>query len=284
MAAAVVGLVAVQAFFLPTLNPLIWGEVLLIGSMIVVQRLGASKRVHERWLRERYLAERLRCSVFTFLFRHSAGDHGPVHRSFLDSGERSNAWAGTVKALPLEGKPEWDLDSDLDEVKRLLSERWVKNQRKYHDNTANSSKKALERIEHFGLGFLVATIVAAVLHALGIGHHTPLDHFWEAFVARGHHGEAVHTPWTVGSLLTILAILLPALSASMNAIKHSLEMHKVGLRSERIAEGLDPFLNRIREAEDTAALARVVDHLEAFFLREHEEWFSLVSHKTADVG
>ena len=284
-AAAVVALVATQALFLPALTPLIWGEVLLILSMIAVQRAGASRGVHPRWLEERYLAERLRCAVFTFLFRGRKDEHGAgPQRSFLASGERSIAWAAVVDALPTEDRPAWDPATNLDAVKELLVRGWVESQRRYHERAAARSHAALERIERVGLGFLVATLFAAVLHALGVGHHTPLVRFWEAVVGGGHGDGGHPTAWTVGNLLTILAIVLPAISASMNAIKHALEMHKVGLRSERVAAGLVPFSDRLRAATDATALAAVVDELEGYFLREHEEWFSLVSHKTADVG
>lgn len=258
--ATVVALVAVQTLFLPSLPQIIWGEVLIIGVMLWVQHRSKRRGNHPRWLEHRYVAERLRTGIFTFPLRDAAGDSAG-HQSLLDPGERCAAWHAALERLALEDRPLIDVPAALPALRRFIAEGWCANQRGYHENVTLRSHKSLAQIELWGMVFLLVTIAAAVLHALGVGHHS----------AAGH-------------IFTLLALVLPAVAAAMNAIKHSLELHKLGLRSERMSEGLQRFGAAIAATKDTPTLTNQVLELERFFLWEHEEWFSLLSFKKADVG
>lgn len=259
-ATLVVALVAAQALFLPSHAWIIWGEVLLIGWMLWRQRASTRAGDHALWLEHRYVAERLRTGIFTLPFRDAAGEV-TGHQSLLDPGARSDAWARTTARLEPRSRPTVDLAAGFAPMKRLAAEAWCGAQRAYHARTAARNHGVLAQVERWGLALLLVTIAAAVLHALGVGHHTPLE-----------------------QILTFLALILPAASASMNAIKHSLELHKMGLRSDRMTEGLARYRAAIDAAEDPAALGERILELERFFLWEHEEWFSLLSFKKPDVG
>jgi hypothetical protein len=259
-AALVVALVAAQALFLPGHAWIIWGEVLLIGGMLWRQRASTRAGDHTRWLEHRYVAERLRTGVFTFPFRDAAGEL-PGPRSLLAPGARNDAWARAMAQLAPKARPVVDIAAAFGPIRRLVTEAWCGDQSAYHARTGTRNHAILGQVERWGLALLLVTVAAAVLHALGVGHHTPLEH-----------------------ILTFLALVLPAVSASMNAIKHSMELHKMGLRSENMAEGLARFRAAIDTAEDPATLGARILELERFFLWEHEEWFSLLSFKKADVG
>ncbi len=259
-AAVVIALVAGQALFLVEHAWLIWGEVALIGWMLWRQRQSTKAGDHARWLEHRYVAERLRTGVYTFPFRDASGEVSG-HRSLLDPGARSDAWRKAMSELEPQERPVVDTTAALVPLKRLAAEALCEGQRAYHLRTASRSHGILQHVEHWGLAMLLVTIAAAVMHALHVGHGTPVEH-----------------------VFTFLALVLPAVSASMNAIKHSLELHKLGLRSERMAEGLARYRAAIGEAKEPAALEDRILELERFFLWEHEEWFSLLSFKKADVG
>jgi hypothetical protein len=283
-----VAIVVVQTLFLPDDYQLIWLEVVLILAMIGVHRRDHHGRWLERWMESRFLAEKLRYGSFTFLFGscEPGADAGGSRRSLLIPTERDVAWESICERIGRSARPDLPLEEYIDALKRFLLERWLIPQRDYHRACAQRYHVKHERIEHLGLAMLLATIGAAVLHAFGMGHHTPLVDPSAWFGHQGGHadGSGAETPVTFGNLLTLVAIVLPAASASLNAIKHVFELRKMALRSEAMVERIaeyEALLERITRVED---LRQLVIEAERLFMNEHEEWHSLLSFKRADVG
>ena len=283
--AAVIGLVICQALFLPHHYYLIWGEVIALGGMLYLQRRDRLGRYHDRWMEARYLAERLRCSIFAWAVRDEAGirRRAAVPRSFLADEERGKVWEAVLDQVDFADKPDIDPTGERETLRGFLATHWLEPQRAYHLRAAHRNHGTMSKLERMGQAFLIITIVAALMHALGLGHYTPLWRPWEIFA----HPEVdpCHPPvFTIGNLLVVLAILLPAISSAANAIKGSMEYHKLALRSHQVADGIKRLQEDLEAAADGDALKAVVDHAEELFLAEHEEWFSLVTHKEVEVG
>lgn len=278
-AAAVIGIVIAQTLFWPLHVWLIWGEVALIAAMLFVQRWDRKGQFHSMWMQSRFLAEKLRCGFYTFLFKTEEREKDGTPASFLAIQERSAAWESLLESMDFSSRPDIDLEAEREVVVSFIQRSWLAGQKSYHRKTAHLKHHGFEKVERIGYVFLLVTIAAAILHALGVGHYTPWSRPWDLFF----HGDP-GTTWTVGNSLTLVAILLPAVSASLNAIKNGLEMHKMALRSHRVADGIEPFEKALADCTNMKQVREVVGYIERFFLAEHEEWHSLIAHKEADVG
>jgi len=281
-----VAIVVIQTLFLPDRYSLIWLEVVLILAMIAVHRLDHRGRWLERWMESRFIAEKLRYGAFTFPFGLCGpGDESAgARRSLLTASERDVAWDEICERLAQSGRPELSLEDSLDALKRFVRERWLVPQRRYHRACAHRHHAKHERMENLGLAMLLITIGAAVLHAFGIGHHTPL---FDPGAWLGHeqaHGGGHGSRLTVGNVLTLVAIVLPAASASLNAVKHVFELRKMALRSHAMVEGIGEYETLLEGIGEVEELRRLVSAVERLFMNEHEEWHSLLSFKRADVG
>ena len=289
-AALVVGIVIMQTLFLPQLHQLIWFEVALIAAMLLVQTLDRHGRYRDRWMEHRFLAEKLRFAAFTLIWH----DEGEISssiasaRSLLETGLRHQSWQEALSRIDLSAKPEVEVADEMPRVMAFIRENWLENQRRYFAKTKERNHRALNRMEGFGLVLLLVTILAAVLHALGVGHHTPISGILGFLEPSAHAAEGggghYEGSYTVGNLLIVLAILFPAVSASMNAIKHSLEHHKLCLRAARALDGIVEYERLLDQVPDAATLGRLVHDMDHFFMLEHEEWYALVSNKSVDVG
>jgi hypothetical protein len=249
--------------------------------MIGVHRLDHRGRWLEQWMENRFLAEKLRYASFTLLLEGCGSVGAGRGRSFLAPGERDDAWRAVCREIGADTRPRIDVAAELPVIRRFLMEKWLEPQRRYHGACARRYGHKYERLERTGLVLLVVTICAAVLHALGVGHHTPIADPAAWFGA--HEGHA-HTRWTFGNLLTLIAVVLPAASASLNAVKHVFELKKMALRSSRMVQNIEDFQNSLEQVEEPAELHALVRELEQLFMSEHEEWHALLSFKRADVG
>lgn len=288
-AALVVGIVIFQTLFWPGFHELIWGEVALITLMLFVQVRDDRQRLRHRWMERRFLAEKLRCSVFVWPFTGGVASDAedPEALSLLAPGERGRGWQDTVAGIDFAAMPRVGADSPARDLAGFLSAKWLEPQRRYCERSRRRNERTLKALELFGRGLLMVTIAAAVLHALGVGHHTPLASLLEpvASAAESGGGEGHYEgPFTVANALTLVAVLLPAVSASMSAIKHSLELHKLVLRTTGVLDGIARLEERLAAVRRSEDLVPIVAMAERFFMREHEDWYSLVSNKSVEVG
>lgn len=281
--AFVIALVIVQTIFLPDLYHLIWGEVFLIGIMIILQKMVVKKEYQKKWLENRFLAEKLRFAMFTQLF--SGNSFALVRKEskiFLIFDEIDQAMERTFDKLDLLEKPGIDIKSNMKEIINFLKSNWLEFQQNYHKETKERKHKLLKRLERICLFCLITTVIAAIAHSLGLGHHTDILELFKSPPPPGAHHEP--SVFTVGNVLVVLAIFLPALSAGLNAIKNIFELEKISLRSSKIIDGIGKYKKYLENTRTPKDLEILVSSVEEFFMREHEEWFSLVAHRKPDVG
>ncbi len=282
----IVTLVIIQALFFPNIFQLIWIEVLIILIMLFVQWQSKKFAYHQNWLESRFLAEKLRNLLYISLFFNTKDSINVERGSFISSNKSTKQWKTFMKYFSFDEKPFINIIKHLQTIKDFLKVDWIESQIKYHIHTGNRNHKRLKLIERIGFCFLILTIGVAISHALGIGHHTAIgDVINSIFHFSSEHSNGHNeTSFTIGNLLTIFALFFPALSASLNAIKHTLEYQKMHIRSLEIVSILKDFKNMIDEIKDEEELKNFISSVEKFFMHEHEEWITLVAHKSADVG
>jgi hypothetical protein len=185
LAAAAVATAATQILFLPRYPALVWVEVSFMVALLGLVFLGRQWRLHEHWICYRFLAERIRSALFlaacdqTRRERESATPH---------LGHEWQRWLRSAFSEVWEDRPRLRLaESDVEGLRELLATAWIDEQSAFYASTSLKHRKRHMRLNACTTTSLLflATIVAAILHAQGVGGHPEgslsLPHFWELF-------------------------------------------------------------------------------------------------------
>jgi hypothetical protein len=257
MAAGAVAAVAGQVLFAPEHPELVWIEVALMVGLLFVVGAGRRLRLHDRWISYRFLAERFRSAFFLAAAGLGGRREGGPERVHLGHG--SEEWLRRAFAEVWGGRPNVEIGaSQVEGLRSFLAESWIGDQIRYHH--ATSRKNALSHRRLTGaIAFLFAiTLLAALLHSLGIGGHA-----------------SAGTPlWA--NALTFLAIALPALGGALGGIRAQREYLRQSERFGRMAQHLEDARRRMEAAPDLETVRSVAAEAEELMLDETSDWFAVV--------
>lgn len=257
MAAAAVAAAAAQVLFTPEAPPLVWLEVGLMVGLLVVVGAGRRLQLHDRWISYRFLAERFRSAFFLAAAGLSGRREGGLERVSLAS--EPEEWLRRAFAEVWSRRPEIMLgESDVEGLRRVLANAWIHDQEAYHRGTSRKNK-ARHHLITGALGSLFAlTLVAALLHGVGFA---------------GHVEVGVLSPAT---LLSFLAVALPALGGALGGIRAQREFLRHGERFGRMAHHLRDIEGRMQAAANLEAVRTVATQAEELMLEESRDWFVVV--------
>ena len=105
----------------------------------------------------------------------------------------------------------------------------------------------------------VAALLAAAIHA------APL-----------FTGHAVHLIWT-GSSLTLAAIVLPAVGATLGGLRSHREYSRHARTSRGMTAALTNLAERFTAAESAAELTTLLYEADSLMMRENQDWLELMS-------
>lgn len=255
--------VTVAAVTIATLFPnrAVWGFgvewVLLVGILTVVV-LTNYWGVRRKWIESRFLAEQLRAAVFLT----AAGV--PVNRvralPHTASESRAHEWMLWAfdeirgRIGPLE--PGWG--RPYREVQAFIDRAWIQEQTEYHQGKRKHAKLRNEVLEYAGFGVFLSAVIAAGWHfLLALSSAT----------AHGFEHQA----------LTFVALVFPALGASIGGLRAHREYSRIAKRSDSMVKELTALQRESEEVDSPGALERFLAETEALMLREAKEWLSLMS-------
>jgi len=226
-------------------------EVLAMIAVFVSFRLNRKGRWHERWLHDRFLAERLRTAIYTSVIAAPRQDdrseeplpfyRGPHH------------WmAMTLRVLQrrMAAAPHVPLAT----MKHFLRRAWLQEQRDHHLRNAEKKRERAHWLHRIGLFLFALTLLMAALHAYDIV--PPCS------------GVA---PW-----ITLVALIAPAFAGAVHATISQLELERVAERSARMALVLDEVAHEVSRARDVDELRRVVRRAADLMATENHEWWVLL--------
>ena len=237
LGAAAVIAVATQTLFFPGHPELVWIEVLLMLSLLGILYASRHAQPHERWISHRFLAERFRTAFFLALADVGSRRGSSSDRIYV--GYQSEEWMERAFDEVWSQRPESYLaETHQEELKSFLGTYWILDQLRYHQKVSERNERRHRLLNNLSAVLFGITLLAAVLHALGIG-------------APGHdeHGESV---WTIHNLLIFLAISLPAVGGALGGIHAQREYHRNAERFGRMVPYLDAMHRRLTRAEDAA--------------------------------
>lgn len=264
LSSVAVSIVVVQVLFFPRHLWLILFEVVAMLLAVVLLRISRREAWHEKWLRDRHLAERLRIAMFTTLAR-SARQAQPRPDETLAFYQSTDDWiVDTSERLAAAARDQHASTLDFDSLKKFLVAVWLREQANYHDGNKDRKENAWHKAHRLGLAFFCVTMLMALLHLLGVGHE-----------AEGEHHEVSF----LGQLITALAIVLPAWGATVHSVNTLLERERISTRSAQMAKVLSKLVFRAEQASTREEFAAVINRCEELMLMEnHEWWVSLSFH------
>jgi hypothetical protein len=263
LAALAVTIAVGQVLFFPARLWLILFEVAAMLTVLGLWASAGSSGWHEKWLHARYLAEQLRIAMFTTLLepesRKERGDPLPFYRGpqqwLMQTVHTIVSEAGsTVPPLP------------LDALKAFLIQAWLEDQRKFHERGAERKAHSAHRRHWIGFALFGATLLMALLHLAGVGHHSL---------------SAEPPILSPGVWITFLALVLPAWAGAVHAVTSQLELERIAERSHRMAMALEWLAHRATRAVSLDELRETVNETAELMMVENHEWWILLSFQGA---
>lgn len=259
-----VSVVVAQVLFFPERLWLILFEIFAMLLAVALLRISRREAWHEKWLRDRHLAERLRIALFTTLAK-SGRHQQPRPDETLPFYQSSDDWiVETCERLAAAARDKHTVTIEFDPLKRFLIAAWIDEQANYHTGNAQRKGRAAHKAHRLGLAFFCVTMLMALLHLLGVGHAAGDE----------HHGVGL-----VGQLITALAIALPAWGATIHSINTLLERERISTRSAQMAQVLKQLVHRAEQAGTPEELALVISQAEELMLMENHEWWVSLSFR-----
>ena len=259
-----VSVVVFQVLFFPEWLWMILLEILAMLLAVVLLRISRREAWHEKWLRDRHLAERLRIAMFTTLTK-SGRNSQPRPDETLPFYQSPDDWiVETCERLAAVARDKHTAVVEFEPLKRFIIAAWLEVQATYHKGNAKRKGGAAHKAHLQGLIVFCVTMLMALLHWLGVGHAA----------AGEHHGFGI-----VGQLITLLAIVLPAWGATIHSVNTLLERERISTRSAQMAKVLAQLVREAKQANTPEEFASVISQAEEPMLMEnHEWWVSLSFH------
>jgi hypothetical protein len=256
-ASLAVFVVAAQVAFFPEHNKIVIAEAALLAFAIVVLWEVRRHRLHDRWIGARHLAEWIRASFFIC----ATGLRARVSNTDGDEdGDPESAWLRrALLEIAAEQPDAFFTDDDAPKLRKLLSDFWVEDQRKYFERAAERNEHREATLRRLTGGLLACSLVFALLHAFSIG---------------GEHLEQV---WVFGS------ITFPVAGAAVHAIATSRDYRKHARRYDAMARAMAEARSAIDGAHRLRGVRTAAANVERMVTREAEDWFGDVRLKDPEL-
>lgn len=274
LSATAVGCAAVSVLFPAIAGAGFSAELVLLVIIWLTLWQASRKHAHQRWIENRFLAERIRCGIFMAI---CGVEPRPIEvLPYMGHSQTVNDW--TVRVFD----EIWDrlppLAGCSQESCRILNayvrDVWIGEQVHFHKDKKEREGQARKRLAKAGEIVLPTTIAAAALHLL-------LLYGW----ATGTAVESVD--WLHHGLhqgLAFIALVFPAIAASLAG----LEAHREHLRLEKRSANMGPQLERLSRqmasASDPERFESLMQRVDEIMLRETQDWLMLMRYVEIKAG
>lgn len=242
-------------------------EVGLLAIIVTIYERSRRRQLHAHWLQYRRLAEWIRLLPILLPFSRApilgVDTLLPVHESWVDWMFRAIVREAGV--LPI------DLERELAGARGILGKGVLDGQVAYHTSAAKRNADIDKRLHSLARWtFRIALILAILNLGLAIAEET----------------IRFEPPELLGSMLLIVALVLPALGAVLHGLRSQGEYEDTALRSGHIKERLQDLRTRLdRQPPPTVeATAEVATQTASVMNSELAGWFIAYQSKTVPRG
>ncbi len=256
LAAAAVTVVATQVIFAHKQTRIVVAEAALLVVLLVAPLITRRRRVLDRWISYRFLAERLRSSYFLALAGTGDRSDRPRRPTYLP--DPSEAWIRRALTEVTGRRPDIHIGRpDVVALRGYLGEHWIGGQIRYHREAAGRQGTWEGRL-FLATGLLFGiTLIAAVLHVLNIGENSRQG-----------------VPWA--DVIVVVSICMPAIGAAVHGIRSQAQFRRQCERYTRMANLLEQIKTDMDQAQSLAQIREVAAETERLMREENSDWFGVM--------
>lgn len=230
-------------------------EFVLLAVILAMVYRANWLEVHKKWIECRFLAERVRSAVFFAI----CGVEMPPERvpPYMGGAHSPNHWMIKVFA-EISRKLPSPAGLPIDPVtvyKPFVRVHWIEDQSRFHARKSAVSGRTNRLLERW-------CAVVFMLALLAAGSHV-------AFFF-------VSPPRPLETLLTFLAIILPAIGAGLGGLRSHREYSRIEKRSANMQQAIDDLLDQFDYTESKEDFSRLMVEIGELMLRETQDWLMLM--------
>jgi hypothetical protein len=246
-------------------------ELVLLVVILLTLHHAHGARAHQRWIENRFLAERIRCSIFLAI---CGVEPRPIEvLPYMGHSQTSNDWM--VRVLD----EIWDRIPPLaacnqqepQQLNAYVREAWIEDQMTFHQGKQKREGKMRRRLSRAGQIVLPITLAAAIGHLL-----LPL---WKT----GSIEAGPFFEWMRRGL-TFIALMFPAIAASLAGMEAHREYLRLEKRSANMVPQLQKLSHQMGSATDRMRFESLLQQLDEVMLRETQDWLMLMRFVEIKAG
>jgi nucleoside 2-deoxyribosyltransferase len=233
-------------------------EFLLLLTILFIILFTDRCKAHKKWIQYRFLTEQIRIAIFFIVCGFK-----PTQikiPSYFRVAHRPDDWMAKVHDEILRRLPDIPpyKSDDYKVLLEYIKMRWIQEQFIYHKKTSASSGKMNKYLELFGGLVFALALIAAAVHTILLITGFEFQHRWTS------------------DYIIFAAISLPALGASLGAIRNHREYSRIEKRSENMVTLLEELLKESENVKSMNDLKNLLDNIEEAILHESQDWLMLM--------
>jgi hypothetical protein len=248
LALAAVIIAAFQDLFIPDRPIILISEIVLMFAVLGIIWIGRRQRWHERWIDYRFLAERFRAALFIAMAGVDVAILKPPRHLSLAYSPKDWMVAAFSSVWRLKPSVPASDSSIFEGMKQFLGEAWIEDQIRYHEGTSKRHFGRHQRMTSVSYILFGLTIGVVLVRVLNVG------------------------PEFLKTALVFLAVIFPAVAASISAVRTHRDYLRNSMRSAEMAGHLKELKDKMSRAQNRDEFLGLVKETEETMLHENEDW------------
>jgi len=220
----------------------------LMLAVLGIIWIGRRQRWHERWIDYRFLAERFRAALFIAMSDVDVAILKPPRHLSLAYSTKDWMVAAFSSVWRLKPSVPASDSSMFEGMKQFLGEAWIEDQIRYHEGTSKRHFGRHRRMTSVSYILFGLTIGVVLVRVLNVG------------------------PEFLKTALVFLAVIFPAVAASISAVRTHRDYLRNSMRSAEMAGHLKELKDKMSRAQNRDELLGLVKETEETMLHENEDW------------
>jgi len=211
---------------------------------------------HKYWIETRFLAEHLRTDLILTICGLKITP--PQYIRHVEEIDTRNGWMlltleEIINKIPVSGR---ELNEYLQDLKKLIKNIWIENQIEYHRRRGNKLLTISNVMERLGELIFYSAIIIAAIHIVINTNSLILD-----------------------NIMILAALLLPALGATIAAIRTHRDYKKIANDSMIMVYNLQQLSKYLDKHLTSSKLIGLIRKTEKLMREDTEDWLLLIASK-----
>jgi hypothetical protein len=240
-------------------------EIILIIIIVSILFITRIKKLHNKWIDYRFLAERIRVAIALSV----AGiNFNPLkYPANFSISNQKDYWIVKAFSWIWSTKPEYPpiTSENIESLKKYLLENWIEDQYLFYARKSRPNKKWHLRLDYFCQILFIITLFITFYHF--IRYELNISFLGDDNI-------------NVFILIMFFGIIVPAFSSSVKGIEGLYEFKRNSERYEQMKDPLENIIREIKMENDINGLITLLESANDMMLKENQDWrVSILSQK-----